>query len=537
MIRDYKLEPLKRGEYMLECDIRELFLEQNLSMDQIGQITGIKRDTLRKSINKYNLVKTPEMVQAMKKRNYLEKYGVDSPNKRKEIKEKKKKAYIEKYGVDNPSKSEEVKQKIKQVFIDKYGVDNPQKSEIIKEKTRRTNLEKYCGNAPACDQDIIDKMKHTRYERYGEPEYKEPKIEGMTPSGLVVTCDVLIDLYIRQNKTSRYIAELFNVDQSTVYNWFKKYNITKDKELRNQNISKSNNSYYSDEQNKLKTVQQRKQTCLERYGVDNPAKSEEIKQKSIQTNLEKYGVDNASKSPEVIEHIRQNNLQKYGVEWVRQIPEVIDKGKKSMIEKYGVDNALKVTEIKEKIKQTCIDKYGVDNPSQNKDIKKKISDICQQKYGVPYNCLLEQTRCKLNTEETRLKIIETKRANGTFNTSKPQQKISELLREKFKNVQMEYRSEKYPFACDFYIPEKDLYIEFQGIWTHGGKPYDENDIEDVKLLEEWKEKAKTSDFYANAIEVWTVMDPFKRQFAKQNNLNFLEFFSFNDFMEWYNDQL
>lgn len=512
---------------MLECDIRELFLEQNLSMDQIVQITGIKRDTLRKSINKYNLVKTPEMVQAMKKRNYLEKYGVDSPNKRKEIKEKKKKAYLEKYGVDNPSKSEEVKRKIKQVFIEKYGVDNPQKSEIIKEKTRRTNLEKYGGNAPACDQDIIDKMKHTRYERYGEPEYKEPKIEGMTPSGLVVTCNVLIDLYIRQNKTSRYIAELFDVDQSTVYNWFKKYNITKDKELRNQNISKSNNSYYSEEQNKLKTVQQRKQTCIEKYGVDNPAKSEEIKQKSIQTNLEKYGVDNASKSPEIIERIRQGNLQKYGVEWVRQIPEVVDKGKKSMVENYGVDNALKVPEIKEKIKQTCIDKYGVDNPSQNKDIKKKINRIFTTKYG----CHPMKLKC------TQLKVYNTKKQNNTFHVSIPEERIYKLLVEKFIYVKRQYRSEKYPFACDFYIPEKDLYIEFQGIWTHGGKPYNENDIEDQKLLEEWKEKAKTSDFYANAIEVWTIMDPFKRQIALQNNLNFLEFFSFNEFMEWYNDQL
>ena len=39
-----------------------------------------------------------------------------------------------------------------------------------------------------------------------------------------------------------------------------------------------------------------KQTCLERFGVDNVFKSQEIQDKKKSTCLERYGVDNPTKS-------------------------------------------------------------------------------------------------------------------------------------------------------------------------------------------------------------------------------------------------
>ena len=35
----------------------------------------------------------------------------------------------------------------------------------------------------------------------------------------------------------------------------------------------------------------------------------------------------------------------------------------------------------------------------------------------------------------------------------------------------------------------------------------------------WQEKAKTSQFYANAIKTWTERDVEKQRVAKENNLN------------------
>lgn len=57
-------------------------------------------------------------------------------------------------------------------------------------------------------------------------------------------------------------------------------------------------------------------------------------------------------------------------------------------------------------------------------------------------------------------------------------------------------------------------------WTHGGKPFDPNDNECEKQLLEWKEKAKVSQYYATAINTWTVRDVEKSKVAKNNNLNY-----------------
>ena len=83
-----------------------------------------------------------------------------------------------------------------------------------------------------------------------------------------------------------------------------------------------------------------------------------------------------------------------------------------------------------------------------------------------------------------------------------------------------YKEDRYPFYCDFYIVEDDLFIELNTHWTHGGKPYDPDDKECQEQLATWEEKAKTSQFYANAIKTWTERDVEKRRVAKENNLNY-----------------
>lgn len=85
--------------------------------------------------------------------------------------------------------------------------------------------------------------------------------------------------------------------------------------------------------------------------------------------------------------------------------------------------------------------------------------------------------------------------------------------------------ERYPFKCDFYIKSKDVFIEIHGNWTHGGMPYDENNEECQKKLALWQEKAKTSDYYKNAIYVWTDLDVRKVKTAKDNGVNLLVLYS------------
>lgn len=87
----------------------------------------------------------------------------------------------------------------------------------------------------------------------------------------------------------------------------------------------------------------------------------------------------------------------------------------------------------------------------------------------------------------------------------------------------QYKSSQYPFACDFYLTDYDTYIEIQGLWTHGGHPFDKNNQNDIDKLNFWK--SKKSEYYKDAIKTWTIRDVQKRNIAKNNNLNYYEFFS------------
>lgn len=81
------------------------------------------------------------------------------------------------------------------------------------------------------------------------------------------------------------------------------------------------------------------QTCLDKYGVDNPLKVEEFKHKSEVTNLKKYGVAHFPQSNLFIQRSIDTNLKRYGKEWHAQT----DDHKQSIVDtcmkKYGVSNA------------------------------------------------------------------------------------------------------------------------------------------------------------------------------------------------------
>jgi len=64
-----------------------------------------------------------------------------------------------------------------------------------------------------------------------------------------------------------------------------------------------------------------KETCKEKFGVDNPMKSEEIKNKTFNTNFEKYGVKSTlqSKDCNPLFHSSISNKEKEIVEYVKSI--------------------------------------------------------------------------------------------------------------------------------------------------------------------------------------------------------------------------
>ena len=242
----------------------------------------------------------------------------------------------------------------------------------------------------------------------------------------------------------------------------------------------------------------RESTCNKHYGVKYPIQNNNIKEKITNTLLEKYNVDNAFK----LEKIKETRKQKYGVDYL-----------------------LQSKEIRNKIQNTFKEKYGYITPAKNDNVKEKRINTCNKKYGGNPGYLA-------GTPESLNKQIATKRKNNSFNISKPEIKSYELLREKYPDIITQYKSDLYPYYCDFYIPSLDLYIECNYHWTHGKHPYNENNINDINKVNELK--SKNTKFYNNAIITWTIRDVNKRNIAKENKLNYIEFWNINELINWIN---
>lgn len=133
--------------------------------------------------------------------------------------------------------------------------------------------------------------------------------------------------------------------------------------------------------------------------------------------------------------------------------------------------------------------------------------------------------------EFKEKRFNTLVKNNSFNKSIPEEKSYILLKEKYPDVLRQYKSTVYPYHCDFYIPSLDLYIECNYHWTHGGHPYDPLNSEDIKKYNKWK-----TIYNFKYCETWTIRDVKKRNTAKQNNLNWLEFFSIQELKDWLGKQ-
>lgn len=344
-------------------------------------------------------------------------------------------------------------------------------------------------------------------------------------------------LYWELNLTKQQVGKILGCSDMRIYKFAKQNGLIKTQEMITQSqknlmiekygtdnimktekakkkLSKSMQKTFSEKKQEI--VKKRKQTWIKNYGVENPSQSQEIKEKKEQTTLKNYGVNNPLKSSIIKEKINNTFKEKYG------------------------DNPLgKNSCLKKKIEKSNIEKYGYKNPMQNpeisqktsKTLKEKQAEIIQkslEKYGVEWPSQLPQVINQIN---------DTKRVNGTFNTSSEEDYIFELLKNKYIQVNRQYRCKEYPFACDFYLPLQNLFIEYNGSWTHGIEPFNPENKKHLLILDKMKEKAKTSKFYKQAIYTWTDLDVRKLQCARNNNLNYLCFYNMKEFLNWFNKEI
>ena len=255
---------------------------------------------------------------------------------------------------------------------------------------------------------------------------------------------------------------------------------------------------------------------------------ESIKKANITRKLtlkDKYGIENSFQLSEVINTIQEKKREYFNSERYN-INEIVKKYRNTNISRYG-GHPMSTKEVQDKRKTTCLKKYGYEYPMQSNIVKHKLEQTCIEKYGVKnYSLSNEYNNRKQDIVD---KIYQIKKQNHSFNISKPEEELYLYIKEKFPEVKRQYKEERYPYNCDFYIPELDYFIELQGYYTHNTHPYNPNSISDKLLVEKYKEKYGMT---CQAITIWTIKDPEKRECARRNNLNFKEVWSLEEGKEF-----
>lgn len=166
-----------------------------------------------------------------------------------------------------------------------------------------------------------------------------------------------------------------------------------------------------------------KQTCLKKYGFENPALNPEVKAKRIATTIERYGVESPLASKEIQEKVKATMVEKYGVEYPLQNKEILAKEMATNQERYGCNFIMENKEMLKKSKDTLEKNFGVRNPMQSKVIRDKTvktmlsyDGVCCTSKNQNHLCNLLNGKLNYNFLDLRLDVaLESEHIDVEYN--------------------------------------------------------------------------------------------------------------------------
>lgn len=208
--------------------------------------------------------------------------------------------------------------------------------------------------------------------------------------------------------------------------------------------------------NYLETIEKRKATNFKKIGVCFPLQNESIKNKTKNTILEKYGVENPS-----------------------QIQDVKDKKIKTTLEHYGVINPFNI----DRVKEHCREKAKIKG-KHKKFYFKKYSSLYKTGKIIDFNNGLITIQCNncnnISTMDQHLFFVRLKRGHNpclncnklTHPISHKEEEIYSIIKEQYHGIiKRNNRKIIPPQELDFYLPDINLAIEFNGTYWHADKRF------------------------------------------------------------------
>ena len=306
--------------------------------------------------------------------------------------------------------------------------------------------------------------------------------------------EYLTRLYLKENKSLKDLAFLFNVKRQTVQYWLFKYKIVKQKKTNkpsredlfyryvylNKSI-KELKAYYGVCKNtlekwltdyKIKKGKEKTFICLQRilqekYGVSNSFKIKGVPEKIIQTNLKKYGCKKYSQTKEYKVKTRNTNLARYNCEFPNQNEKVKKKIKNTCLKRYYSTSYIISKEYKNKL----FEEHQVFNINQT-HIPKEVLGILQDKNKLSdiINLLHSKTFKTVGSalginETTVAKYIRRYNLDHLINfcSSSLEQEIKDILKDIPLKKDRKILDGK---EIDLYSAEHKIGIEFNGDYWH-----------------------------------------------------------------------
>ncbi len=238
----------------------------------------IKKRMEQTNLKRYGTIDggNSESAKAKRRQTNLKRYGVENPFQSEEFKQKSKETIQARYGVEYISQSSEIQQKISNTWNSK----SDEEIASISDKRRQTCLSVYGVENPAQSKEVQDKIKQTDLKKYGV-----------------------------------------------------EYHISS-KEIRNKSNKTMLFRYGTIHPMSLETFQnKKKETCIQIYGADHPLRSSKYVEKLRLHYLDTKGYDwPLGQLPESIEKRKNTCLNKYGVPAAFLTPENLEKAFKSSVE-------------------------------------------------------------------------------------------------------------------------------------------------------------------------------------------------------------
>lgn len=193
--------------------------------------------------------------------------------------------------------------------------------------------------------------------------------------------------------------------------------------------------------------QKLKDVVFEKYGVDNPSRNEEVKAKMRETFINHYGVDNPSKDPKIVQKIRDNAISRFSDKESKD--EILTKRRTTFLENFGVETNKHFHITAENLAKLNDTNWLIDQHTQQRKSLYEIAD----ELGI------SPTPISYRLHQAGIKVAR-------YNMSTPEKELYDFLTTITTNILQSDRNVLAPKELDFYLPERNLAIEINGVYWH-----------------------------------------------------------------------